>query len=453
MNKLLDLLNSNSQDKEEELSIPFPIEPTVGELPMKDTDETGIKSLESLNNVKSNVEEIERVLPNMSQEDNYREEENDPNDRLSRYQKLLAEHNKTRENNNKRMEDIQNRIQTTSQQDLEESQRLRNIDNWSRVGGGLVDALTKFGNANAAQKAAIPGVQIEGSNTSKAIADMNLTKGQKEDSKARMEALLSELKTVQDNARSTMDPFALEKLRLAEERLGLAMVKESNLGDRHKDKHGLQTDKFTHAKIQKDELSEKQIESLEGYDQTLNSLHRIYNTKMKDDIKTGPLADLRNYAAKKIGIDDPKVSALRAELVDVLAERIKTLSGLAVTDKEFERLQVTLPGLGDKPETFEKLYKDAVKRIEEAKMIREAHIYAGGKDVGSYNQRMEEALNKMPKEMKDKMNVNNIIPRDNMNQDSVKKTKTVRRKSDGVTKEISIDKINKLDKEKYEILD
>lgn len=137
-------------------------------------------------------------------------------------------------------------------------------------------------------------------------------------------------------------------------------------------------------KSEKDsELSDKQIESLSGYDDTLTSLNRIREQKKKVD--TGPLADKRNKLAAKLGMDDPEVTSLRSEVIDTLAAKIKALSGTAANESEVNRLKVTLPDINDSDEIFERKLKDAEKRIKEAKAIRENHYKTKqGKNVQGY---------------------------------------------------------------------
>jgi hypothetical protein len=139
-------------------------------------------------------------------------------------------------------------------------------------------------------------------------------------------------------------------------------------------------------KAEKDsELSDKQVESLAGYDDTLTSLNRIREQKKK--VPTGPLQDRRNKIASHLGIDDPEVTSLRSEVIDTLAAKIKALSGTAANESEVKRLQVTLPEIGDSDEVFERKLNDAEKRIKEARKIREDHYRSKqGKNVEGYNQ-------------------------------------------------------------------
>lgn len=132
---------------------------------------------------------------------------------------------------------------------------------------------------------------------------------------------------------------------------------------------------------EKNELSDKQNETLNEYDEALKSINRT--AEYKKGIKTGPVQDLRNMLAKQVGWDDPKVSKLRAQIIDDLAKRIKFLSGTAANEAEAERLSFTLPSLGDNEQTFNELLDLAKTRIQEAKAIREAsYSKRQGKHLG-----------------------------------------------------------------------
>lgn len=132
-----------------------------------------------------------------------------------------------------------------------------------------------------------------------------------------------------------------------------------------------------------DELSDKQTGEISNYNMALSSLKRTRD--MQKGVDTGPIAELRNRLAKKVGWDDPKVSTLRAQIVNDLSERVKQLSGTAASDRERAALAFTLPSLSDNEKTFESLLNLAEKRIQEAKSINEETIRTKqGKNVEGY---------------------------------------------------------------------
>ena len=132
------------------------------------------------------------------------------------------------------------------------------------------------------------------------------------------------------------------------------------------------------------ELSDKQVETIADYDQALASFGRTRD--LKQGIDTGPVADLRNQLAKKVGWDDPKVTKLRSQILNDLSERIKQLSGTAASDTERKHLAFTLPSMADNEDTFNELLDLAETRVREAKQMREeAYRRKQGKNVEGYS--------------------------------------------------------------------
>lgn len=132
------------------------------------------------------------------------------------------------------------------------------------------------------------------------------------------------------------------------------------------------------------ELSDKQSEQIAGYDEAIGSLNEI--KRLKKNIDTGPLANIRNKVAYTMGVDDPNVTSLRSEIVDSLASKIRTLSGTAASDAERKTLSFTMPDISANDETFNRQVEDAIKRVERAKMIREKTLSEKqGKNVKGYS--------------------------------------------------------------------
>lgn len=136
--------------------------------------------------------------------------------------------------------------------------------------------------------------------------------------------------------------------------------------------------------VKGDRLSDKQTDQLAGYNTTLAALRRAQ--ELKKNIDTGPLAGRLNKAASVVGIDDPDTTALRVQVLDTVAERIKELSGTAASEREADRLNITLPGMNDSDEVFDRKLQDAEKRIKEAQQIRTDYFKKQGKDVSPFSQ-------------------------------------------------------------------
>jgi hypothetical protein len=201
------------------------------------------------------------------------------------------------------------------------------------------------------------------------------------------EALLNQFKSLRDSSLGAKSYADLLKAN-AFLKQGEARINSNN--ENQGKQRGMQLGKEVMKDQEKNELSDKQAEAISGYDETLNAFGRIKDAKT--GISTGKIADLRNMAAAKLGIDDPKVTALRTEILDTLATKIKALSGTAANESEVKRLQVTLPELGDSHAVFDQKLRDAERRVQEAKQIRLDHLKKyQGKNIAGYAQPKTEA--------------------------------------------------------------
>lgn len=140
---------------------------------------------------------------------------------------------------------------------------------------------------------------------------------------------------------------------------------------------------FTQA--QKDELSDKQVTSIKGFDDTLGALDRIESQLAENEKFLGPYASRAENAKEFIPGQamDPKFAAFQSDVVDTMSQYIKGLSGLTVSDKERAALVKGLPTLGDKPSTF-KAKIDATKARLQDMQNRELEAYGKyqGKSAG-----------------------------------------------------------------------
>ena len=144
---------------------------------------------------------------------------------------------------------------------------------------------------------------------------------------------------------------------------------------------GLQKEKFAHKVQEGDEPSAKQIEELTGLDETVGLLKKIRDKKESEGIDTGPIADIQNKLARVIGIDDPKVSTLRQDLVETLTKKVKNLSGAAASDTERKTIMKTLPNMDDNDEQFMAKIDNALKTIDLIKETKITGLEKGGRTV------------------------------------------------------------------------
>jgi hypothetical protein len=145
---------------------------------------------------------------------------------------------------------------------------------------------------------------------------------------------------------------------------------------------GLQKDRFAHAKKEKDELSDKQAETVNSLRATRDGLGSI--RKQFPKVTTGPIEG-RVIAMKELfGVDDPKGVAFKSEIASALAKYIKGISGTAVAVQEYDRLEKILPSPNDTPANF--LAK--LDRFENELKISEARVLDSfqkqGKDIDTY---------------------------------------------------------------------
>lgn len=140
------------------------------------------------------------------------------------------------------------------------------------------------------------------------------------------------------------------------------------------------------------ELSDKQVESIVGFNKTNNLLNDI-EQKIADgklDKYLGPYASKAQNAKEYIpGSDgmDPEFAKFQSDITDSLSQYIKNLSGLTVSDKERETLLTSVPKVGDKPQTFRAKLEATRKRLAEYERIeKEALKKYQGKNAQGYKQ-------------------------------------------------------------------
>jgi hypothetical protein len=293
-------------------------------------------------------------------------------------------------------------MQDQDRKDLEDA---RSSDRNLKMGGAIGDALATFVNARGQMNVKAPGVQVQQGAGLGKIADMFATAPDiASDAKSRQENLLAQYKLLHSGE---MTPYQQMALALADKRLGLQTEQEKGKGIRHGENVELRKEAMYR-------LSDKQADEINNYDETLSSLFRTKD--LKTGLETGPISEFRNIVASKIGIDDPRVSALRAQTVDTLAERINALSGTAASAQEVARLKGTLPSLGDSNEVFLRKLEDAETRIKEAREIRLKTFAKQGKNVEAFKEISkpvsQESTSEVPKAVREIRQGDNIFDAD-----------------------------------------
>jgi hypothetical protein len=261
------------------------------------------------------------------------------------------------------------------EQDRKDLQEARSSDRNLKMGGAIGDALATYLNARGQMNVKAPGVQVQQGAGLGKIADMFATSPDiAADLKSKREDLLAQYKLL-SKGNQEITPYQKAFLAMKEKDQTLREQSQQGTQGRHEDTLGFKTE-------QRDRLSDKQLEAADAFSQTLRSLERV--KALKEGIDTGPVADIRNQMAGKAGINDPNVTALRTEILDTLASKIKALSGTAASEAEVKRLAVTLPQVSDNDEVFNRQLEDAMNRVKEAEQLRMESYKKQGKNVESF---------------------------------------------------------------------
>lgn len=264
-------------------------------------------------------------------------------------------------------------LMKNSDQELEDA---RNADRNRLLVGALGDALGTYLNAKGQMNVKAPGVQVkQGVGALDLAQKFNQLPDAQKSIDSKRKALLEQYKALAKAQGGDLTAYQKQSLQLQKDRMDLQRELEAGRENRS-DKNMSLREK------QQNRISDKQLDALDSYDQTLNSFARIKELKSKID--TGPIAEKRNAAARLVGLDDPNVTALRTEILDTLATKIKALSGTAANESEVKRLAVTLPELSNSDEVFNRKLEDAEQRIKEAYEIRKKSYEKQGKDVSSF---------------------------------------------------------------------
>lgn len=262
-------------------------------------------------------------------------------------------------------------------------QRRKDIDDAAsrQLKGNLINALASnigniVGGAQAMNtKASVTPAKVQGIE----LPDLQAIVEKKY--KPEQEQLMAQYKALKD-ANQPMTEYQRQMLAGMAEQRDIQRLNAQNAMERFGKTHDRLLTKQEWQEQEKNELSDKQTDALTAYDDTKAAFARIKSAKEKID--TGPFASKRNQLASAVGVDDPDVTSLKAELIDTLAQKIKALSGTAANESEVKRLQVTLPELSDNDKVFERKLADAERRVEEARQIRTEAFRKQGKDPSRF---------------------------------------------------------------------
>lgn len=178
----------------------------------------------------------------------------------------------------------------------------------------------------------------------------------KGDQEAMMERYKALLKAQQDAAGIT--DYQKQRLELDRDRLGLMRDIEQGRGNRFYDNLGFR-------KEEKNELSDKQVESMSSFGKVEGLLQDIKGRTAQFKSKLGPYASKIEAGKSMVpGMqEDPDFAAFRATVSDQLSQYIKSLSGLTVSDKERQALLTAVPTVEDKYDVFNSKLAEMEKRL------------------------------------------------------------------------------------------
>lgn len=145
--------------------------------------------------------------------------------------------------------------------------------------------------------------------------------------------------------------------------LGKADIRAQQL-ELNKQKEARLADKQQWQKTQRDEVSDKQLETLNSYKTTIQNMDQIAELKKK--VNTGPLVEKYQQGLKLVGTQDPDYTTLQTASGLNLFEYIKNQSGAAYSDKELQTLKNNMPHIGDNDQEFDRKLS-IVKQIVERK--------------------------------------------------------------------------------------
>lgn len=201
------------------------------------------------------------------------------------------------------------------------------------------------------------------------------------------------------------DAYLLKQMEIADFSMG-ARLQDMDLRKQKESRLGSQFD-FT--KEQKDELSDKQVETLTGFDNVLNTLAKIPDLKSK--VNTGPYAAKMQNAKNYIpGMEaDPDFTALQQLSGLNLFDYVRNQSGASYTAQELEALRKNSPDIYDDDKTFKVKFKNFMKVVEDKKnqFVSNA-AKTQGKNVPETRNQQKSPANSIDPRVESFMKKNNI---------------------------------------------
>lgn len=133
--------------------------------------------------------------------------------------------------------------------------------------------------------------------------------------------------------------YQAKRLDLMEQRLQLTKERQANLQEQR-----------AWSREQKDEVSDKQLETVTGFQNVSERLQEI--AEMKKRINTGPYATMAQGLKRYTTGEDPDFAAFSAMSGQNLFDYVKNQSGVQYSAKELDNLKRNMPTIEDNDEAF-----------------------------------------------------------------------------------------------------
>jgi multimeric flavodoxin WrbA len=264
------------------------------------------------------------------------------------------------------------------EQDRKDLQDARSSDRNLKMGGAIGDALATYLNARGQMNVKAPGVQVQQGAGLGKIADMFATAP---DVQKNMESRLAEYKALQGGE---INPYrqAMLDMRAKDQELKGKSLAETQ--GRHGENLEFKKGKQSFYEKESQELKPEELKTLQGIEGTLDSIDRLEG--MNKEFLTGPIEGRISAISRAIGMDSAKKTTLAAQMKTLLSKYGKQISGTAVGEQEFGRLETQLPTENDSDQAFASKLANFKTEIENSR-TRFMKTYSPVRDVSSYEVR------------------------------------------------------------------
>lgn len=138
--------------------------------------------------------------------------------------------------------------------------------------------------------------------------------------------------------------------------------------------------------------SDAQTAAVTVYNNLIDFGKKIKADKQNLSIDTGPVSNIQNAIAQKLGIDDSQKSVWRNEVQQQLADYVRSISGTASSDRERAVLLSVMPNASMNDQTFDRALDSFLQKASEFRENTIQGITAQGK----YGERLRRPQDQQP---------------------------------------------------------